>query len=114
MNEIFTNRNEFSSNFAVSAISKDEHFLIVLINFPQKTSALFAALSVKPATNLGVLLIDQVLFVGSILSGEQASSKSLAFRPDSLIKIGSNAPNDVVRKIYESAMLAGEITNNNK
>lgn len=34
-------------------------------------------------------------------------------REHNLIKIGSNAPNDVVRKIYESAMLAGEITNNN-
>ena len=30
-----------------------------------------------------------------------------------LIKIGSNAPNDVIRKIYESSILAGEITNNN-
>lgn len=35
-------------------------------------------------------------------------------REHNLIKIGSNAPNDVVRKIFESAMLAGEITNNNQ
>jgi hypothetical protein len=31
-----------------------------------------------------------------------------------LIMAGSNAPIDVIRKIYESAMLAGEITNNNR
>ena len=30
-----------------------------------------------------------------------------------LIKIGSTAPNDVIRKLYESSMLAGEITNSN-
>lgn len=35
-------------------------------------------------------------------------------REHNLIKIGSNAPNDVVRKIFESAMLSGEITNNNQ
>jgi hypothetical protein len=34
-------------------------------------------------------------------------------RDHNLIKIGSNAPNDVIRKLYESAMLAGEITNSN-
>lgn len=34
-------------------------------------------------------------------------------REHNLIKIGSSAPNDVLRKLYESAMLAGEITNNN-
>ena len=34
-------------------------------------------------------------------------------RDHNFIKIGSNAPNDVLRKLYESAMLAGEITNSN-
>ena len=31
-----------------------------------------------------------------------------------LIKIGGGAPNDVIRATYESAMMAGEITNINK
>jgi hypothetical protein len=34
-------------------------------------------------------------------------------REHNLIKLGSAAPNDVLRKLYETAMLAGEITNSN-
>jgi len=35
-------------------------------------------------------------------------------RQHNLIKIGSNAPNDILRKIYESSILTGDVTNNNK
>ena len=34
-------------------------------------------------------------------------------RDHNIIKIGSNAPNDVLRKMYENAMLSGEVTNTN-
>ena len=34
-------------------------------------------------------------------------------REHNLIKVGSNAPNDIIRKIYEYSMLAGDIVNTN-
>ena len=34
-------------------------------------------------------------------------------RTKNLIKLGSQAPNDVLRKLYEDSILAGEITNAN-
>ena len=48
------------------------------------------------------------------LKNKSVNDVKTYLRNHNLIKIGSNAPNDVIRKIYESAMLAGEITNNNK
>jgi hypothetical protein len=47
------------------------------------------------------------------LKKKSMNDVKLYLREHNLIKIGSNAPNDVLRKMYESAMLAGEITNSN-
>ena len=47
------------------------------------------------------------------LKRKQINDIKTYLREHNLIKIGSNAPNDVLRKMYESAMLSGEITNNN-
>ena len=37
----------------------------------------------------------------------------LELKNSNLIKIGCNAPNDVLRKMYESSVLTGEVTNIN-
>ena len=34
-------------------------------------------------------------------------------REHNMIKVGSTAPNDVLRKMYENAMLSGELINTN-
>lgn len=67
---------------------------------------------------VGVLLKDRATRKKIISAQKDLKQNSIHdiksyLRNHNLIKIGSNAPNDVVRKLYESAMLSGEITNNN-
>ena len=69
--------------------------------------------------SVGVLLKDRNTRKKVITAHRDLRKKSINdikdyLRQHNLIKIGSNAPNDVIRKIYESAILAGEITNNNQ
>ena len=67
---------------------------------------------------IGVLIKDrgirkQILSAQKELKRKNINDIKTYLREHNLIKIGSNAPNDVLRKLYESAMLSGEITNSN-
>jgi hypothetical protein len=72
----------------------------------------------KTGKSVGVLVKDrgtrkQILTAQKDLKRKQINDVKIYLREHNLIKVGSNAPNDVLRKLYESAMLAGEITNSN-
>lgn len=72
----------------------------------------------KIKKTIGVLVKDRgtrklILGAQKDLKKKPLNDVKEYLRNHNLIKIGSNAPNDVLRKLYESAMLAGEITNSN-
>jgi hypothetical protein len=67
---------------------------------------------------VGVLIKDrgtrkQVLTAQKDLKRKSINDVKSYLRDHNLLKAGSNAPNDVVRKLYEASMLAGDITNSN-
>ena len=67
---------------------------------------------------VGVLVKDratrkQILNSQKDLKRKPINEVKNYLRDHNLIKTGSNAPNDVLRKLYESSILAGEITNSN-
>lgn len=72
----------------------------------------------KIKKTIGVLVKDRgtrklILCAQRDLKRKSINDVKEYLRDHNLIKIGSSAPNDVLRKLYESAMLSGEITNSN-
>jgi len=68
---------------------------------------------------VSVLLKDNTTRKNVIDAQKELKRKSIAdvkryLKDRGLLKAGSNAPNDVVRKTYESAMLTGDVINKNK
>jgi len=72
----------------------------------------------KIKNKVGILIKDrgtrkQILNAQKDLKKKSINDIKTYLREHNLIKVGSNAPNDIIRKLYESSMLAGEITNSN-
>lgn len=68
---------------------------------------------------VGVLIKDKttrkrVLQAQRDIKRHEINDVKQYLRTHGLMKAGSSAPNDIIRKIYESAMLSGEVTNQDK
>jgi hypothetical protein len=123
--EIDTTVTHIPTRVSAIPLNKVVNNVNVPVELPEKQ---FIKKTIKKTYNLGksknnrsvaILIKDNktrknIINAQKELKHHAISDVKKYLREHNLIKSGSNAPNDVVRKLYESCMLAGEITNLNK
>jgi len=118
MTQNLIQKPEQSSGQSLETINSNDPIIGIKQIFKKTTKKKYTLGRSKTKNCVGVLVKDrgtrkQVILAQKDLKRKPINDVKTYLRDHNLIKVGSNAPNDVVRKIYESAMLAGEITNSN-
>ncbi len=107
------------NNMDISDMNVEKPHSLKKIKKKKYTKRTYTLGKAKDTNNVGVLIKsnnDRRIVQEEIDKLKNVSLKEVKdyLRKHCLIKVGSNAPNDVLRKIYEDSILSGEINNKTK